>query len=996
MTLPERPVILTVRYGQNPVEIAVERMISASEGDPLLLADMLVLLPNNRAIRAMTEAFVRKADGGLILPHMVAVGDLALDEAVAPMLDGLGSPLLPAIDQMSRLLLLAELIGNWRFVRGEKLLPAETLRLARLLCASMDELVIEEKALDGIDATDPGGDLSAHWQTSYQEMRDIIPKYREELAARGFMDATERRNFLIDALTGKIGDDARFKSIYAIGISTAVPAVARLMARLAKLPQATIILPTVDFEMADEDWLDLGSQDPGDGEFAAKYPKEMHPQYQLKLLLERMNVNRSELQWADSECDPVRHGQITNIFCAASKTAEWRQLSKAQKTMSGLSLFEAEDNAGEALGVAIKIRQELEHPFKRIAVITPDRELGLRISQQLKRWGIGVDDSAGIPAVTTPHGAMLFAALACLQSNFSATNLLALWKHPFVQAGEARLDWLENVRAIDMLLRGPPVGVGLKAISQKIKSEAQFARGQGRIERVTELESLALWYAEQCKPLETFAQAASKNVASLIDALSELLDLLSGGTYWKGATGRQFAQFLEEMSSRDLGFMGQQPFAAIPQIFREFLADMAIRPAYGAHPRVAIYGLLEARLQSADVVICAGLNEDSWPQNSAPDPWLAPAIRRTLGLASIERNIGLAAHDLASALGAKEVLLTRAKRNRSGPAIASRFLLRLQAFLGGNLRQDDVLSAYVAAIDMTEDKPVPATRPAMEPTLGQRQSAILSVTDFDKLKSDPYSIYASKILRLRNQNPVDAEPDAAWRGSIIHGVLDDWAKKDGYKPEKLVARAEAMLRSDNIHPSLRAFWLPRISKALEWIAGEIAQNRTEDRNPIASELSGIVELGGVNIKGRVDRIDRVGTDGLAIVDYKTGKSPSHAEISGGFKLQLGLLALIAEQGGFEHIAGTARRFEYWSLSRKKDHFGTIEHAAKQGRNKSQIEPEDFVAHCRNHALALIEEYIIGEAPFVAKAHPDFAGYADYDQLMRFAEWDGRSPPGEAP
>ena len=72
---------------------------------------------------------------------------------------------------------------------------------------------------------------------------------------------------------------------------------------------------------------------------------------------------------------------------------------------------------------------------------------------------------------------------------------------------------------------------------------------------------------------------------------------------------------------------------------------------------------LQAQLQRADLMILGGLNEGSWPGLPSPDPWLAPGIRRRLGLPGLETRIGLAAHDFAGALAAKDVILTRAERD---------------------------------------------------------------------------------------------------------------------------------------------------------------------------------------------------------------------------------------------------------------------------------------------------------------------------------------------
>ena len=66
------------------------------------------------------------------------------------------------------------------------------------------------------------------------------------------------------------------------------------------------------------------------------------------------------------------------------------------------------------------------------------------------------------------------------------------------------------------------------------------------------------------------------------------------------------------------------------------MAAVPVRRPYGGHPRVSIWGLLEARLQKADLMILGGMNEGIWPAAPVPDPWLAPQIRRALGLPGLD------------------------------------------------------------------------------------------------------------------------------------------------------------------------------------------------------------------------------------------------------------------------------------------------------------------------------------------------------------------------
>ena len=67
--------------------------------------------------------------------------------------------------------------------------------------------------------------------------------------------------------------------------------------------------------------------------------------------------------------------------------------------------------------------------------------------------------------------------------------------------------------------------------------------------------------------------------------------------------------------------------AELPALLGDLMNEIAVRPPQGGHPRLAILGLIEARMQSADLVVLGGLNDGTWPTLPAPDPWLAPRIR---------------------------------------------------------------------------------------------------------------------------------------------------------------------------------------------------------------------------------------------------------------------------------------------------------------------------------------------------------------------------------
>ncbi len=981
-----RPSLYTLPFGQDLCSATVDAIFDRIGSDPLALSGALIFLPNNRAIKSMTEAFVRRAQPGLLLPRLVAVGDLALDEALGPLIDPLNTAEIinPVIAPMQRLMLLTQLVAKYRAASGNPVNSNEGLRLARYLGEVIDELEIEEKSIADIQQPDEA-DLAGHWQSAYSQLTAMIPEYYAALEHMQRLGSATRRNRLLNQLTASFIRTPPSGLVVAAGISTAAPAIARLLRCIAFLPQSMVILPSIDLDMGNEDWDELGPHAAVEGELKQRAHHENHPQFHLKLLLERMNVSREEVQRIGSKSKSTSE-TIADIFCLPDATERWLDLPSIRKKLPHVRLMVTEDSAEEARAVAVILRQSLENPEQRMALVTPDRELAVRVAAQLQRWHIDVDDSAGTPLLQTPQGMLIMALANALADRFSPVSVLAIAKHPLVHSGEERLTWLAHARELDIVLRGPSSGLGLNAIRDSI---ARWLNEE-RNETLAVKFSVTEFWDGLSGVLSILETAQSHSFSDVMTALQNVATSLTQGGIWKGVIGRQLATFFEDLAGCDTSAIGKAEHEAIPAILTELMSGQVVRPPYGGHPRVAIYGLLEARLQQADLVICAGLNEGTWPQLPQPDPWLAPRIRRHLRLAALERNIGLSAHDLATALGAKDVILSRTKRDRSGPTVASRFLLRIQALLGNALIEEHNAIALARMIDASD--PVESfAKPEAMPSADQRKVG-LSVTDFDQLKADPFSFYAKKILRLGVMESVDAEPGHAWRGTLIHDILRDWAIDDKCAPEKLMERAEALLSNPALHPALRVLWQPRIAEGLRWIAQETQRLQVEEgRHLLVAEEPGKITLEGITIKGRADRIDKLSDGTLAIIDYKSGQPPKGTQVYAGFAMQLGLIGLMAERGCIKNVSGEASAFEYWSLAKNKSKFGYIKSVTKSEASDKVRATEDFVAFVEGQAIEALRKWITGNEPFSAKLHPEFPTYADYDQFMRLQEWNGREP-----
>ncbi len=952
-----------------------------AEGD-LGLARLTLLLPSRRAARTVTEAFVRLSGSGLLLPRMVVVGDLDLDETLGPLLDplGAGAEIPPAADPVRRWLRLAELVTAIEGPQARR--GAALLRQAYELGRTIDRLLVEEVApedLMGEQVLGIVGEQAGHWIESTRVFMKVQLSWLAELTERGELDGPARRNRLFDHAARRWRETPPDSAVVAAGVTSASPALARLLRVVSELPRGAVILPDLDLSLDREVWDELGVTDRR-AEAAAGGSTEAvtHPQYHLKLLLDRMGVHRDEVQpWHRaglSAAEPARSRAISNLFLPPRPSARWVSLPADQRRLSGVRLMETAHPGEEAQAIAVLIRQALEVAEKRVALVTPDRALAARVVAHLRRWDIAADDTAGQPLPQTAAGRLALLLAEVLAEDAAPVPLVALLTHPLVHDGESRADWLDHARRLDLVLRGPRPGPGLAPL-RRLAAEHRLAEWWGEVETVL-------------APL--LGCEEERALAELLDLLAGAAEALCGEAIWSGPDGRALAGFVEELreAAREAGTRLDP--RELHAVLRDAMERVSVRPPWGGHPRVAIYGLLEARMTRADLVICGGMTEGVWPASPMPDALLPPAVLRALGVPGADFRIGLAAHDLAGALGAPEVVLSHAQRDAAGPVLPSRFVLRIKAMLGTRLAEEHRESEAVRLARLIDDvAPAgPYPRPKPMPSAEQRRVDI-SVTGLDRLRSDPYQFYAGSILRLRMLDPLDAEPSAAWKGTAVHEILDRWHKAGG-EPEALLPTAEAVLDEMSAHPLMRSLWRPRLVAALAWVGAEIDRLQGEGRRFLVSEADGEMRIGDIRIHGRADRIDRLGDGGLAVVDYKTGKPPSPKMVKEGYSLQLGLIGMIAARGGFAGVAGAPTEFEYWSLAkdpkrREENGFG-YRLAPFRTERRDGLAKEDFLAVTESYLRSAIDRWILGEDPFTARLNPDIGGYNDFDQLMRLDEW----------
>jgi ATP-dependent helicase/nuclease subunit B len=946
------------------------------------LAGTRILLPSRRACLGMREAFLSAAGGkALLLPRMEPIGEVDTDELFLD--PSLNLELPRGIEGIERQVLLTRLV----LARGGTT-HEQAVRLAGALGQFLDELENEGIDLDQLEGLVPD-ELAEHWQVTLDFLKILRTAWPELLRARGAIGAAERRARLLDLVGERWRRQPPEDRIIAAGITGTIPAVARLLSVIAELPRGRVVLPGLDRELEPPDWAAIGPA---------------HPQYAMKRLLDRIGCERLAVaEWPAPRTDGTSVARAS-LWREAMRPARGRlerpSLTIPREALAGLTVTGHRDLAGEAVEIALRIRAALEDPQRTVALVTPNRHLARRVVAELRRWGIAAEDSAGIPLDQSPPGSFLLLCAHLLADDAAPATLLACFKHPLASGGLDQGGFRRHVRALERaLLRGPRRPGGLVGLVRALDDREE----PGWPAPISPGEMRA-WLASVEREARPFREQATRPLAPFRDLLrahlgfAEFLARNAAGDseeLWAreaGQAAHTFMASLEEVAEE----LGGTPASAYPAILAVTMGQVTVRPQQPGHPRVAILGQLESRLQQPDLALIGGLQEGVWPATIDSGPWLNRRMRQLLGLPAVEQAIGIAAHDFVQAAMAPEVVLSHSVKDVTGaPTTPSRWVQRLSAVLraAGSAEQvqpERCWAAWAAALDATEGPPAPGHPPAPRPPLKARPRELWA-TDIELLNRNPYGFYARRILGLRKLEPIDADPGGAERGQIIHEILHGFVSQHPHElPDQpmreLLALARAAFARFDSRPEIRTIWWPRFLRIADWFLTQENRRRAEiDR--VLTEVEGTLILdvpgGPVRIRARADRIEVARTGNLSIVDYKTGALPSTGHVELGLSPQLPIEALIAAAGGFGEVP-TAENAEmlYWRL-RGGEPAGEARKAA------GACDLTSLLAAAREGVERLVRHFDDPETAYIAVPRPEIApDFDDYAHLARIAEWRG--------
>ncbi len=974
----------TIPLGVPFLDALARWWLDRAKDDPLAVADGLILLPTRRSARALADAFLRQTEGRpLLLPRIAALG--ALDEAPLALAGSLDLP--PAVGEADRLAVLTRLVMALDGDYGAPATADRAWQLAVELATLLDEAHRAEVDLTEAlpDAAEAG--YAEHWARTIEFLRIVTRTWPDWLAENGLMDGAERAIRLLDAQAAAWTERAPDHPVVVAGTTGGIKAVARLIRVVANLPSGSVILPGLDLDMPQDTWDAL---------------PEGHPQSGMRNLLINLDATRGDVQpWPDAPASvPAgRFATFGRALLPAMALGDWTRDGPAD--IDGLQRLEPADQQEEAVAIALVLRDALQRPHARAALVTPDRQLAGRVAAELARYGVVADDSAGEPLAETPPGAFLRLLARAVADALAPVSLLSLLKHPLAALGLAPVACREAARALERLcLRGPAPAPGLAGLRTAVDHAGGGGAARDLLDRIEAGLAPVMAIALRTDATPAEALTALLEAAEAVAATDEM----PGDTrLWSGEEGEALAIHLTALLGA-LPILPAQPVATLPGLLDSSMESAVVRSrralrgrdgAGREHPRVQILGLLEARLQSADLVVLGGLVETVWPPATDAGPWMSRPMRERTGLASPEERVGIMAHDFVmAACSAPTVVLSCPRRRDGAPAVPARWLVRLDAFLAGRgtALPRHPASAWARELDQPAGPPRPVAPPRPRPPVEQRPRR-LSVTEIETWLRDPYAIYARRILNLRALPPIEESADLADYGSIVHAAIARFLRR---LPETYPRDAAARLRREMdaaldeaaLNPALAAWWRPRLARIADWTA-EAERNRrlAGPKALIKSEVAGEwqVPVPGrpFALRGRADRIERRADGGIAILDYKTGEVPNSRLVERGLAPQLPLEAAMAGAGVFgPELEGRAMELTYWHLT-GGFHAGEV----KTLFDGDADEIAEAVAQAEAKLAALVVAFDDPGRAYLSQPYPGAAPrFSDYAQLARVAEW----------
>jgi len=511
-------------------------------------------------------------------------------------------------------------------------------------------------------------------------------------------------------------------------------------------------------------------------------------------------------------------------------------------------------------------RAKLESGVRRIGVVVPDLAERRRAVARI------------FARVLRPESELAGAAAAPMPFNVSAAEPLAAW--PLAATALGLLELAQGdvaFEAASRLLRSPFLGGAETECAARARLDARLRRECGP--RIGLAELIAR--SGDCPRLRAHLEAMfavrprgasphdwARHFGALLDAAGfpgeRALDSVE---YQVRGKWHEALAELARLGSVRGRLSAQEALARL----RRLAAETPFQPEAGEAP-VQVLGLLEAAGQRFDALWVSGLTDEAWPLHARPNPFLPIALQKRAGIpeACAETSLALDARITAGwAAAADEVVFSWPRREEDRDLAPSPLIAQFEECVpdfARGVRYRDAIYAQRTLEATTDDRAPPVTAPGVHG--GTRLVADQAAC--------PFRAFARHRLDAEALESPQPVPDARTRGLLVHALMAHLWRELGSSTALrtrelaplIAAAARAAVREARLEGALAQLEVERLERlAREWLErererGDFEVVRIEDRIAI--------EIGGLSLAGRLDRLDRLADGTHAVIDYKTG------------------------------------------------------------------------------------------------------------------------------
>jgi ATP-dependent helicase/nuclease subunit B len=551
--------------------------------------------------------------------------------------------------------------------------------------------------------------------------------------------------------------------------------------------------------------------------------------------------------------------------------------------------FAATSLEQEARAAAMQVRLWLQEGKRDIAIVAQDRVVARRMRALLERAEVLVADETGWTFATLSVSTVLDRWLTALQSDFYHHDLLDLLKSPFIFADMSAGERKSVVYELEQLLRKQGVVSGLEKFIALVPHEVALHVPLARLRQAAAL----------------LDQSKKRTLTEWLAALRESLEMLS---ITKGLqqddAGQQLLDALQTWQQELTNDGGRYAFHE----WRRWLAQQLDVHTYcdsSIDSPVRFTHLAATRWRNFDAVLLLGCDADHLPSVGDGGRWFNDAVRSVLNLPTRASHAARQRADLMALLALNDTVLVTWQKDKSGEArLLSPFLQMLRDEIsllppcrgkggmgvesmsdkdstptltlplqgGGDEMQ---LHAYLEAEDARHVSLLPSAQPG--PSVATDSVPVsVSISGYNSLVACPYQFYARHILRLNELDEVQETIEKSDYGERVHEVLQRFHERYPQVSGQDITQMEASLRdiSEQVFADLLAHdfaaraWLARWYRSLPAYLAWQQEGEAEGWRYAEAETKFNWPLEGVNLRGRIDRLDVRG-DEKRVLDYKT-------------------------------------------------------------------------------------------------------------------------------